>query len=150
MYAQRFSPRKDFRHYSQANIERLRRLVAEGKVVKDVIDMVPDLSRKRVQIAADVMAAIRVNRLAHSYFRRLPKAYVRIRIAFIEGARKRPAEFQKRLAHFVQMTARNKLIGFGGIAKYYHSEQVGSLTSGPPKGSLWGKLAEGTARQDGA
>ena len=35
------------------------------------------------------------------------------------GARRRPAEFEKRLAHFIKMTAENKQFGFGGIDKYY-------------------------------
>jgi hypothetical protein len=40
-------------------------------------------------------------------------------VAFIEGARKRPEEFQKRLKYFIKMSRENKLIGFGGIEKYY-------------------------------
>jgi len=44
---------------------------------------------------------------------------VRIRIAFIDGARNRPLEFQKRLRYFVEMTAKNKQFGYGGIEKYY-------------------------------
>jgi hypothetical protein len=42
-----------------------------------------------------------------------------VRIAYIEGARDRPAEFQKRLNNFIQKTEQNKQIGFGGIEKYY-------------------------------
>jgi len=39
--------------------------------------------------------------------------YQRIRLAFIEGARKkRPADFEKRLRHFVKMTARGKKYGW--------------------------------------
>ena len=47
--------------------------------------------------------------------------YKRIRIAYIEAARKRPEEFQKRLHSFMEKTRRNKLItGYGGIEKYYN------------------------------
>jgi hypothetical protein len=46
-------------------------------------------------------------------------SYRRIRIAYIEGARKRPAEFKKRLSNFIKTAEQNKLIGFGGIEKYY-------------------------------
>jgi len=46
--------------------------------------------------------------------------YKRIRIAYIDSARKRPEEFTKRLTNFIQKTRDNKLIsGFGGIDKYY-------------------------------
>lgn len=46
--------------------------------------------------------------------------YKRIRIAYIEAARKRPEEFEKRLNNFINKTRENKRItGFGGIEKYY-------------------------------
>ena len=48
------------------------------------------------------------------------QAYKRIRIAYIEAARKRPEEFEKRLNNFINKTKENKKIrGFGGIEKYY-------------------------------
>lgn len=48
------------------------------------------------------------------------EAYKRIRIAYIEAARKRPEEFEKRLNNFISKTKDNKTIaGFGGIEKYY-------------------------------
>jgi hypothetical protein len=48
------------------------------------------------------------------------RKYKRIRVAYIEAARKRPAEFQKRLNSFIEKTRRGKLImGYGGIEKYY-------------------------------
>ena len=46
--------------------------------------------------------------------------YKRIRIAYIEAARKRPEEFERRLHNFIDKTKDNKRItGFGGIDKYY-------------------------------
>lgn len=44
------------------------------------------------------------------------EAYKRIRIAYIEAARKRPEEFEKRLNNFISKTKENKrIVGFGGI-----------------------------------
>ena len=44
----------------------------------------------------------------------------RIRIAYIEAAKKRTEEFEKRLNNFINKTKENKAItGFGGIEKYY-------------------------------
>ena len=41
------------------------------------------------------------------------QSYKRIRIAYIEYARTRSdQEFQKRLKHFIKMTAKNKRFGF--------------------------------------
>jgi hypothetical protein len=59
------------------------------------------------------------NREAWKNFRKLSPSYVRIRIGFIDGARNRPLEFQKRLRYFIEMTSKNRLFGFGGIEKYY-------------------------------
>ncbi len=118
-FAQRFTPRRKTSEYSPANLERLRYLVVRGLVARDILKTLPDLSQKRLRIAADVMAAIKANEQAWKHFRRLSKSYVRIRIGFIEGARKRPQEFHKRLSYFVRMTAMNRQFGFGGIDKHY-------------------------------
>jgi hypothetical protein len=40
-----------------------------------------------------------------------PETYKRVRIGWIEGARKRPAEFRKRLDYFIKMTGKNKMFG---------------------------------------
>ena len=121
-YAQRFSPRRPNSSYSVANIERLRRLVAEGRVQEDVLASLPALSEQkepRLVVAKDILAAIKANKEAWTNYRKLSPAYKRIRIGFIEGARNRPAEFKKRLDYFIKMTAKNKLFGYGGIEKYY-------------------------------
>ena len=116
---QRFSPRKPKAKYSQANIERLRTLVAKKKVVKEVRDSLGNILKEKFQVPADILKAIRANKSAWRHFQTFSAAYKRIRIAYIDGARKRPAEFKKRLRYFIEMTAQNKIIGFGGIEKHY-------------------------------
>jgi uncharacterized protein YdeI (YjbR/CyaY-like superfamily) len=118
-YAQRFSVRRARSSYSQANQERLKSLVAQGKVAAEVLAVLPDLSPNRFDPPADILQAIRANSTAWKNFRKFPQPYIRIRLAFIEGARKRPKEFQKRLSYFIVMTEKNKLFGFGGIEKHY-------------------------------
>jgi uncharacterized protein YdeI (YjbR/CyaY-like superfamily) len=118
-FAQRFSIRRPGSKYSQANIERLRFLLREGKVAEDIRGTLPELAPGRFRIPKDIADAIRANPMAWKNFRTLSKSYVRIRIAYIDGARKRPVEFRKRLAHFIRMTEQNRRIGFGGIDKHY-------------------------------
>jgi hypothetical protein len=118
-FAQRFSPRKPGSKYSAANKERLRRLVASGKVRKDVLATLDELEAEPVQIAPDILLEIKANRLAWKHFQRFSESYKRIRIGFIEGARHRPAEFRKRLAYFIKMTESDRQFGFGGIDKYF-------------------------------
>ena len=116
---QRFSLRKPNAKYSQANIERLRALVAKKKVIKEVAESVKDVLNEKFKIPPDISEAIKTNKEAWKNFQKFSGSYKRIRIAFIEGARKRPQEFQKRLRHFIQMTEKNKIFGFGGIEKHY-------------------------------
>jgi uncharacterized protein YdeI (YjbR/CyaY-like superfamily) len=118
-FAQRFSPRKPKSKYSPANRERLRRLIAGGKVSKAVLATLGTLDVDRFAIAPDILEAIKANRVAWKHFRSFSEPYKRIRIGFIEGARRRPAEFRKRLAYFIRMTEANRQFGFGGIDKYF-------------------------------
>jgi uncharacterized protein YdeI (YjbR/CyaY-like superfamily) len=117
--AQRFSPRRPNVKYSQANIERLRTLVAKKKVIKEVAESVKDVLNEKFKIPPDISEAIKANKEAWKNFQTFSDSYKRIRIAFIERARKRPQEFKKRLHHFIEMTEKNKMFGFGGIEKYY-------------------------------
>jgi len=122
-FAQRFSPRKPRSGYSQANKERLRKLIAENKVTKDVLaslgDLAKELAEQKFEVPADILKAIKADKEAWKNFQSFSETYKRIRIAFIDGARNRPQEFQKRLSYFIKMTEKNKQFGFGGIEKYY-------------------------------
>ena len=117
--AQRFSPRKPGSSYSQPNIERLRSLAAQGKVVAEVLQSLGDLLEREFVFPPDILAALRADAQAWQNYRKFSEPYKRIRVAFIEGARKRPEEFQKRLDYFIKMTRENMLFGFGGIEKYF-------------------------------
>ena len=66
----------------------------------------------------DIVAPLRANKQAWENFQRYSGPYQRIRVAFIDAARKRPGEFEKRLRHFIRMTEQDKQYGFG-IEEYY-------------------------------
>jgi uncharacterized protein YdeI (YjbR/CyaY-like superfamily) len=117
-YAQRFSVRKQRSKYSQTNKERLRRLLAEGKVVKAVQDEVQGIVAEEYEFPADIEAALRANKKAWENFQNYSGAYQRIRVAYVDSARKRPEEFEKRLKNLIQKTEQDKQFGFG-IEAYY-------------------------------
>ena len=117
--AQRFSPRRPNTQYSQANKERLRALVAKKKVVKEVLESLGNILMEKFEIPADILKAIQADEEAWKNFQKFSDSYKRIRIAFIDGARNRPEEFQKRLRYFIKMTEKNKMFGFGGIEKHF-------------------------------
>lgn len=68
----------------------------------------------------DIIAEIKKDETAWKNYLNFTEPYKRIRVAYIDAARKRPEEFEKRLASFIKKTRENKLIiGYGGIDKYY-------------------------------
>lgn len=117
--AQRFSPRNPKSPFSQANKERLRWLAKQKKLHPAMQDQAEKVLKEKFVFPPDIIEAIRADKEAWKIYRRFSPAYRRIRVTFIEGARKRPEEFKKRLAYFIKVTRHNKQIGFGGIEKYY-------------------------------
>ena len=96
----RFTPRRKGSPYSRLNVERLIYLDSHGMVHPKV--------------------ALKRDPRVWENFQAFPESYKRIRVAYIDAARKRPEEFRKRLKNFVEKTRENKIIsGYGGTDKYY-------------------------------
>jgi len=117
-YAQRFTPRKPRSTYSQLNKERLRKLIKQGKVLLEVLEAVGDRLDEEFVFPPDIEVALRANKQAWDNFQKYSGSYQRIRIAFIDTARKRPEEFEKRLKCFLRKMEQDKQYGFG-IEEYY-------------------------------
>lgn len=116
---QRFSPRKAGSGFSQQNKERLRWLMENDLLHPSVFESAKQALAEEFVFPEDILAAIRANPQAWENYQNFSPAYRRIRVAYIESARKRPEEFEKRLVNFIKRTAQNKQIGYGGIDKYY-------------------------------
>ena len=68
----------------------------------------------------DILEELQKDESVWENYQKLSDSYKRIRVAYVDAARKRPDEFQKRLKSFIDKTRQNKKIrGFGGIEKYY-------------------------------
>ena len=116
----RFTPRTKGSPYSQPNIERLIRLDADGMIHPKVRPSVAALILEEFVYPDDIMKALREDPAVWEHYSSFSEPYKRIRVAYIEAARKRPDEFRKRLENFIRKTRENKLIiGYGGIGKYY-------------------------------
>jgi uncharacterized protein YdeI (YjbR/CyaY-like superfamily) len=110
--AQRFTPRRTGSPVSEMNKARARRLVRERRMTSaGRAALGSALRRERLVVAPDVRRALRAEPAAWARFKRLPPAYKRIRLGFIEGARGRPAILATRLRYFVRMTAEGKRYG---------------------------------------
>ena len=116
-YAQRFSPRKSTSQWSQQNIERVRRLVKLRKMTPAGLAAIKNpealLKTKKVEIAPDILKALKQERQVWTNFQKFPDDYKRIRIAFIESRRKRGVEeFQQSLDYFLKQTKKNRQFVF--------------------------------------
>lgn len=109
--AQRFSPRRPKGNWTELNKERARRMIAAGKMTPAGQTALPDLSLDAFTIAPDILAALQADPQLWDNFQNFPGLYQRIRISYIESARKQPDEFQKRLQKFLSMTRQNKTFG---------------------------------------
>jgi uncharacterized protein YdeI (YjbR/CyaY-like superfamily) len=110
--AQRFTPRRKGSPVSEMNKARARRLVRERRMTPaGRAALGSALKREPLVVAPDVRRALEAEPGAWARFEKLPAAYKRIRLGFIEGARGRPEVFATRLRYFVRMTARGKRFG---------------------------------------
>jgi uncharacterized protein YdeI (YjbR/CyaY-like superfamily) len=118
-FAQRFSPRKPKSELSQMNKERIRELIKEKKMTKWGIKSIAHAFNEKIEeadnfiIPPDILKTLKTNKDAWEYFQKMPPSYQRIRIAYIEGRKRHGMDmYEKSLAHFIKMTAKNKRIGF--------------------------------------
>lgn len=119
----RFCPRRPGAAYSRPNVERLIRMDRLGLIHPSVRPSVLPLIRAPYTFPEDILAALRADAQAWENYSRFPAPYRRIRVAYIDAARARPAEFEKRLRHFLDKTRQGRLIvGYGGIDAYYGRE----------------------------
>ena len=117
--AQRFSPRNQKSSYSQANKERLKWLFKNNLLHPSMIETAKKIIEEKFKFPDDIIFEIKKNSVAWKNYQKFSPSYQRIRISYIDSARNRPMEFQKRLENFINKTIENKKIGFGGIEKYY-------------------------------
>ena len=115
-----FTPRRKGSTYSRPNIERLIQMDSEGKIHPDIRPSVLPLIEAEYVFPQDTLAEIKEDPEAWENYQNFTDSYKRIRVAYIDAARKRPEEFRKRLDNFISMTRRNRIIGgYGGVDKYY-------------------------------
>ena len=118
--AQRFTPRNLSSVYSRPKIERLSWLNDRGLLHPAVRENVLPLITAPYVFPEDILSRLRADPVAWENYNAFPDAYRRIRVAYIDAARKRPEEFEKRMKSFLEKTRQNRRIpGFGGIDKYY-------------------------------
>jgi uncharacterized protein YdeI (YjbR/CyaY-like superfamily) len=109
--AQRFTPRRPKSHWTELNKERARRLIAAGLMSDAGRAVLPDLSIEAFRISDDILAALQADPVIWANFQQFPALYQRIRVGYIEEARRQPQVFNQRLANFLKKTRAGKLFG---------------------------------------
>lgn len=108
--AQRFTPRKKRSNWTELNKERARRLIRLGMMTDAGFATLPDLTIN-FAVPRDIVEALQAKPDAWSNFLKFPELYQRVRIGYIEEARKNHSEFERRLQNFINKTARNQMFG---------------------------------------
>ena len=118
-FAQRFSPRRPTSILSQMNKERIRELMKEKKMTKAGVKALAHIfnpktdKTEKLTIPPDILKALKTNKQAWKYFKKMPLPYKRIRISYIKDRKILGLDvYKKSLVHFIKMTAQNKRIGF--------------------------------------
>ena len=110
----RFTPRKSGSLYSRPNIERLIWLDKRGMIHPSIRESVQDIISMPYVYPQDIIETIKLDAVAWKNYQTFSEPYKRIRIAYIDGARKRPEEFKKRLESFIKKTRENNGREAGG------------------------------------
>lgn len=117
---QRFCKRRKNSTFSQPNIERLKWLFENNLIHNSIKNQVLNIIQQEFVFPEDIIKKLESDKVVQENYQGFSGPYKRIRIAYIDIARKRSDEFDKRLNNFIKKTKENKLInGFGGIDKYY-------------------------------
>jgi uncharacterized protein YdeI (YjbR/CyaY-like superfamily) len=118
-FMQKFTPRKSGSVWSELNKERVKRLLAAGRMTdagKAVLQKPRPESRDQKRDAPplimpnDVMKAIKSVKRAAESFQSLPPGYVKTCMKWIDAA-KRAETREKRIKEFVTVTAKGERIG---------------------------------------
>jgi uncharacterized protein YdeI (YjbR/CyaY-like superfamily) len=121
-FAQRFTPRRKGSKLSPMNKERVRQLIANKKMTRVGLESIGEhleqelksgkaKTLKRTKLPDDILDKLKADPVVWKHFQTFPESYKQIRVGWIDGARNRPEEFEKRLRYFIKMTEKNKRFG---------------------------------------
>ncbi len=115
-YAQRFTPRKPQSRWSPSNIQRAKKLIAEGKMTPAGLQAFSPRARRETppmptRLPRDLAHRFRMQSEAWEHFQRFPPGYRRITIGWVASAKKEETRL-KRLQQLIESSARNERIKF--------------------------------------
>jgi uncharacterized protein YdeI (YjbR/CyaY-like superfamily) len=118
--AQRFSPRRKNSLLSEPNKLRVRKMISAGLMTQAGIESIKkqisysktgEIIIEPYILPEDILEILKKEPTIWNNFQNFSEIYKNVRIAFIDGARKRPEIFNARLNYFMKMTSKNKKYG---------------------------------------
>jgi uncharacterized protein YdeI (YjbR/CyaY-like superfamily) len=115
-YAQRFTPRRAQGRWSQSNIQRVTRLIAEGKMTPAGLKAFSPHERRQTasmatRLPRNLQSQFKMQTVAWERFKGFPPSYQRITIGWVASAKKEETKL-KRLNQLIEFSARNERIKF--------------------------------------
>ena len=115
-YAFRFTPRKAASQWSKSNVERMERLIADGKMMPPGLAAYNAAERRQTpQMPADMPKGLadrfRKQRAAWTNYEKFPPGYRRMTAGWVASAKKEETRI-KRLEKLIEFSARNERIEF--------------------------------------
>ncbi len=113
-YAQRFTPRKPTSRWSDSNIRRAERLIAERKMTPAGLAVFrPDRATppKPTELPKELAQNFKKHPAAWRNFQDFPPAYRRLTTGWVASAKKEETQ-RKRLEKLIEFSARNEKIAF--------------------------------------
>jgi uncharacterized protein YdeI (YjbR/CyaY-like superfamily) len=115
-YAFRFTPRKARSAWSKSNLQRVERLIAEGKMMPAGLKTYNSSDRREVspmpaEMPQALEARFRKQRVAWANYEKFPSGYRRVTAGWVASAKKEETQ-SKRLEKLIECSARNERIEF--------------------------------------
>ncbi|HEV2298876.1 MAG TPA: YdeI/OmpD-associated family protein [Candidatus Acidoferrales bacterium] len=113
-YAQRVTPRKPASSWSESNIARMKRLIAEGKMTPAGLAVFEGHESRRIEPKPTALPRVlerefKKNPVAWKNFLAFPPGYRRMTIGWVASAKKEETQ-RKRLEKLIAFSAKNKRI----------------------------------------
>jgi uncharacterized protein YdeI (YjbR/CyaY-like superfamily) len=119
-YARKFTPRINSAKWSEPNIKRMKKMIAEGKMTEAgrrvaddkalMTDVKADKQKRELVIPVYIMTALRKNNKANKFFESLAPSHKKLYVGWIDSAVKQETK-EKRLAEALKRLSAGEKLG---------------------------------------
>ena len=115
---QRFCKRRKNSTFSQPNIERLKWLFENNLIHNSIKKEILEIIRQDFDFPKDIISQLMSEKDVWKNYQSFSEPYKRISIAYIDSARHRPEEFDKRLKNFIDFIQKCPRVGTDWLKEF--------------------------------